>query len=93
MKIKGRKTPFWAFRYSTSKRTTFSIYRIVEASTDRVVADKRIGSSLFYSAKNAVHDTKDIFSYSTFVKNFHDITKLSNEYKRRMLMALLESYK
>lgn len=92
MKLKGRSVPFWVWRPGTRKgRTLFSIYRIIEASSKKVEADKRVGT--LYYGPTSVNSTKDEFSYTTFVKTFRDINELHIDYKKNLIKSILENYK
>lgn len=82
--------PFWAWRPG-STRTLFSVYRIVDASSKRIKADKRIGS--LYYGPTSIGNSKQEFSYTVFVKKFRDINELHIDYKKNLLISILENYK
>jgi len=90
MKLSGRSVPFWAWRPGTRKgRTLFSVYRVIEASSKGIKTDKRVGS-LYYGSVS-INNTDDEFSYTTFIKTFRDVIELHNDYKKNLLISILEN--
>lgn len=87
MKLKGRSTPFWAFRYG-SKRTLFSIYRVVEASSRGIRVDKRVGS--LHYGPGRVNNVDEDISYTVFAKDFKDVNRLHIDYKKNLIISILE---
>lgn len=87
MKLKGRSVPFWAFRYG-SKRTLFSVYRITEASSKGIRVDKRVGS--LHYGPGRVNNVDENFSYSLFAREFKEINRLHIDYKKNLIISILE---
>lgn len=82
------KTPFWAFRYET-KRKSFEIVRVIEYSSKGIKIDRRIGS-VFYGT--APIQKKDRYiGYSSFKRNYIHIKKVSNKIKRNLLKSVMRS--
>lgn len=92
MKIKNITYPAWVFRYA-SKKKNFEIIRIYKRGgidNGAFFYDLRV-SSLYYSP-SALRKTSlnPYLTYSTILKDYHDISELSEEYKERLIQSVFE---
>lgn len=78
------KTPFWAVRHA-SQRKTFEVVRVINYSSSKVVIDRRVGT-LYYGPTNIMEKHKEI-SYSAFKKNYKSINTLPDEFKYNLLKS------
>lgn len=85
------ETPFWSWRPASHyNRNLFEVVRVIEYSSKGITTDMSVGS-VYYGPSRIQKRIKKM-AYSTFKKNYKDISTLGVVLKENLIISILEKF-